>query len=209
MAREKRLDTARIQAARVIVRVHREQARSTRCFLQERACAVVGCWLDIVGNLGSTAMHEISPSAAWIKAPSADVGVVIVTSAALPHYMIDQLHAAIDDWDQVAYLAVQHSRQLMLDWLQVGSSPEPSTPTDASDAGHLLRGVAKGSFLLDVETGAELGLTWLGSVCGHPLRVVELGAVATSSEGMDQQVEHVLSATRRLAKSLLQERCAL
>jgi hypothetical protein len=39
--------------------------------------------------------------------------------------------------------------------------------------------------------------------------VVELGAVATSSEGMDRQVEHVLSATRRLAKSLMQERCAL
>ena len=54
--------------------------------------------------------------------------------------------------------------------------------------------------------GASAGLAWLGSVCGHPLRVIDLGAVASSVEQMDQQVEQVLAAIRRLAKSLLQER---
>ena len=76
-------------------------------------------------------MHAISQSAVWIKEPSADAGVVIVTSAALPKYMIDKLHVAIDDWDQVAYLAVKQSRELMLDWLRVGFNPGQSTRVDA------------------------------------------------------------------------------
>jgi N-acetylglucosamine-6-phosphate deacetylase len=38
------------------------------------------------------------------------------------------------------------------------------------------------------------------------LRVVELGTIASSTAAMDQQVEQVLSATRRLAKSVLQAR---
>lgn len=154
-------------------------------------------------------MHATSQSAVWIKEPSAEAGVVIVTSAALPKYMIDKLHMAIDDWDQVAYLAVKQSRELMLDWLRVGFNPGQSTRVDACDAGQLLRYVSKGSFLLDVEVGAAPGLAWLGSVCGHPLRVVELGEVASSSAAMDRQVEAVLSATRSLAKSVLQERCGI
>lgn len=154
-------------------------------------------------------MQATSSFATWIKPPSADAGVVIVTSAALPKSMIDQLHMAIDDWDQVAYLVVTHPRQLMLDWRRVDASAERSTPAPDSDAFQLLRHVARGSFLLDVEAGAEPGLTWLGSVHGHPLRVVDLGTVALSSERMDRQVEDVLAATRHLAKSLLQERCTL
>lgn len=154
-------------------------------------------------------MHAISQSAVWIKEPSADAGVVIVTSAALPKYMIDQLHVAIDDWDQVAYLAVKQSRELMLDWLRVGFNPEQSTRVDACDASQLLRCVSKGSFLLDVEVGAEPCLTWLGSVWGHALRVVELGNVGASNAAMGRQVEDVLSATRSLAKSVLQERCLI
>lgn len=152
-------------------------------------------------------MQAISQSAVWIKEPSADAGVVIVTSAALPKYMIDKLHVAIDDWDEVAYLAVTQSRALMLDWLRVGSNPEQSI--DACDASQLLRGVSKSSFLLDVDVGAVPGLTWLGSVCGHPLRIVELGTIASSNAAMDRQVEEVLSVTRRLAKSVLQERCVI
>lgn len=154
-------------------------------------------------------MQMTSQSAIWIKEPSPEAGVVIVTSAALPKYMIDKLHVAIDDWDQVAYLAVQQSRELMLDWLRVGFNPGQSTRVDACDASQLLRCVSKGSFLLDVEVGAAPVLTWLGSVCGHPLRVVELGEVASSNAEMDRQVEDVLSATRSLAKSVLQERCGI
>ncbi|TFF03461.1 transketolase [Pseudomonas sp. BCA14] len=151
-------------------------------------------------------MHAISQSAVWIKEPSADVGVVIVTSAELPKYMIDALHVAIDDWDQVAYLAIKHSEALMADWLRGGSSPEQSAGGYACYASQLLRSVPHGSFLLDVEIGTVPGLAWLGSVHGHPLRVVELGTIALSTAAMDQQVEQVLSATRSLAKSVLQAR---
>jgi len=149
-------------------------------------------------------MHAISQSAVWIKEPSADAGVVIVTSAALPKYMIDKLHVAIDDWDQVAYLAVQQSEALMVDWLRGGSGPEQSVGADACYASQLLRAVAHGSFLLGVGVGTVLGLNWLGSVHGHPLRIVELGTIGSSTAVMDQQVEQVLSATRSLAKGVLQ-----
>lgn len=151
-------------------------------------------------------MHAISQSAVWIKEPSADAGVVIVTSATLPKYMIDKLHVAIDDWDQVAYLAVKQSEELMVDWLRAGSGPEQSAGGYACYASQLLHGVSHESFLLDVEVGPVPSLTWLGSVRGHPLRVVELGTIASSTAAMDQQVEQVLSATRRLAKSVLQAR---
>jgi len=147
-------------------------------------------------------MHAISQFAVWIKEPSADAGVVIVTSATLPKYMIDKLHVAIDDWDQVAYLAVKQSEALMVDWLRA----EQSAGAYTCHASRLLRGVSHGSFLLDVEVGTVPGLTWLGSVHGHPLRVVELGTIASSTAAMDQQVEQVLSATRGLAKSVLQAR---
>lgn len=151
-------------------------------------------------------MHGISQSAVWLKEPSTNAGVIIVTSAALPHYMIDKLRRAIDDWDQVAYLAVEKSEAFMLDWLRAGSSTEQVSTCHASQ---LLRCVAKGCFLLDVEAGPIPSLTWLGSVCGHPLRVVRMGKAATSDTAMDQQVEEILALTRTLAKSVLQERCVI
>ena len=151
-------------------------------------------------------MHAISQSAIWVKEPLADSRVVIVTSAALPKYMIDQLHMAIDDWDQVAYLVVQQSRAFMLDWLQFGSNPIESAPATTCRASQLLCGVSKGCFLLDVEVGPIPRLTWLGSVCGHPLRVFTLGD-ATSHAAIDKRVEEILSVTRTLVKSVLQERC--
>ncbi|MET3455108.1 MULTISPECIES: transketolase [Pseudomonas] len=151
-------------------------------------------------------MHAISQSAIWVKEPLADTRVVIVTSAALPKYMIDQLHMEIDDWDQVAYLVVQQSRAFMLDWLQFGSHPIASAPATTCRAGQLLHGVSKGCFLLDVEASPIPRFTWLGSVCGHPLRVLKLGDAA-SHAAIDKQVEEILSVTRTLVKSGLQERC--
>ncbi|WP_095195257.1 transketolase [Pseudomonas sp. Irchel 3A7] len=152
-------------------------------------------------------MHAISQAAVWVKEPSVDAGVVIVTSAALPKYMIDKLHVAIDDWDQVAYLVIKHPGELMLDWLHAGSGATESNPNATCDASQLLRCVSKESFLLDVEVSPLPGLTWLGSVCGHKLRVFEPGKAASSDAAMDQQVEAILSVTRTLAKSVLQERC--
>jgi hypothetical protein len=151
-------------------------------------------------------MHAISQSAIWVKEPLADTSVVIVTSAALPKYMIDKLHLAIDDWDQVAYLVVQQSRAFMLDWLQFGSNPMDSVPATVCRASQLLSGVSQRCFLLDVEVRPIPRLAWLGSVCGHPLRVLKLGDAA-SQAALDEQVEEILSVTRTLVKSVLQERC--
>jgi hypothetical protein len=154
-------------------------------------------------------MHAISQFAVWVKEPLANVGVVIVTSAALPKYVIDKLHVAIDDWDQVAYLVVKQSRELMLDWLQVGSNSMESPQVSNCHAGELLRSVSKGCFLLDVEVSPIPDLAWLGSVCGQPLRVVNPGNAGQSTAAMDKQVEVILSMTRTLAKSVLQERCVI
>ncbi|WP_431082013.1 transketolase [Pseudomonas thivervalensis] len=151
-------------------------------------------------------MHALSQSAIWVKEPLADTGVVIVTSAALPKYMIDTLHMAIDDWDQVAYLVVQQSRAFMHDWLQFGAHSIEPVPSSTCRASQLLRGVSKGCFLLDIEDTPIPRLTWLGSVCGHPLRVLKLGEAA-SQAAIDTQVEEILSVTRTLVKSGLQERC--
>ena len=148
-------------------------------------------------------MHGISQSAIWVKEPLAETGVVIVTSAALPAAMIDALHREIDDWDQVAYLVVEQAEALMLDWLQFGASP---TGPGTCRAGQLLRGVSKGCLLLDVEAGPVPALTWLGSVCGHPLRVFSLGD-AISQAASNQQVEAILAVTRTLVKGVLQDRC--
>ncbi|WP_433735537.1 transketolase [Pseudomonas putida] len=150
-------------------------------------------------------MHAISQFATWLKEPTPGAGVVIVISAALPDDMIDKLHLTIDDWDQVACLVVTQPTALMLDWLRAGSE----TQIPRCDASQLLRCVAKGCFLLDIEMGPMPGLAWLGSVCGHTLRVLEVGPVASTSSAMDQQLDSILSVTRALAKNVLQERCVI
>ncbi|WDY56924.1 transketolase [Pseudomonas sp. PSKL.D1] len=153
-------------------------------------------------------MHAAAQSAVWVKEPSSDAGVIIVTSAALPKYMIDKLHLAIEHWDEVGYLVVTQSNTLMLDWLQ-GSGQTFETSASPSYASHLLRGVSKGSYLLDVEVGPEPSLSWLGSVRGHSLRVVKLRETMGSNNAMDNQVEGVLSMVRALVKNVLLERCVL
>ncbi|WP_411380596.1 transketolase [Pseudomonas sp. MPB26] len=151
-------------------------------------------------------MHGMSQSALWVKEPLAENGVVIVTSAALPTSMIDALHRAIDDWDQVAYLVVKQAEVFMLDWLRFGADPIAPAPVSTCRASQLLCGVSKGCFLLAVEDSPVPAFTWLGSVCGHPLRVFQRGD-AGSQAAIDKQVEEILSVTRTLVKSVLQERC--
>lgn len=152
-------------------------------------------------------MHAISESAVWVKEPFPDVGVVIVTTAALPKYIIDKLHIAIDNWDQVAYLVVKQSSEFMLDWLRAESIPADSSLPTACHASQLLRSVSKGCYLLDIEASPLPSLSWLGSVCGHKLRFVKLGKIEQSNAAMDRQVENILSEVRALAKIILAERC--
>lgn len=152
-------------------------------------------------------MHAISESAVWVKEPFPDVGVVIVTTAALPKYIIDKLHIAIDNWDQVAYLVVKQSSEFMLDWLRAESIQADSSRPTACHASQLLRSVSKGCYLLDIEASPLPSLTWLGSVCGHKLRFVKLEKTELSNAAMDRQVENILSEVRALAKIILAERC--
>lgn len=151
-------------------------------------------------------MHMKSEFAVWIKGPMANAGVVIVISPSLPRYIAHKLQIAIDDWDQVACLRVEQPKQLMHDWLRAETSPSESVSPPCV-ANQLLGSIAKSCLLLAVEVAPASHLTWLGSVCGHKLRFVELDSAAQSYEVMDRQVEQVLSVARSLAKDLLLERC--
>jgi hypothetical protein len=154
-------------------------------------------------------MYTTSEFAVWIKQPLPNTGVVIITHAALPKYIIDKLHVAIDDWDQVAYLIVKQPRELMLDWLRASSDQSDSNTMTACHAGKLLHSVSKNSFLIDVEVSLTPNLAWLGSVCGHKLRFVKLSPSEPFNAAMDQQVEKILSMARTLAKNVLEERCMI
>lgn len=154
-------------------------------------------------------MYTTSEFAVWIKQPLPNTGVVIVTHAALPKYVIDQLNIAIDDWDQVAYLIVKQSSELMLDWLRAGSDQSESNPMTACHAAKLLQSVPKNCFLIDAEVSLTPNLSWLGSVCGHKLRFVNLDPPKPSNAAMDQQVEKILSLARTLAKNMLGECCMI
>lgn len=87
----------------------------------------------------------------------------------------------------------------MLDWLQSGAKPTQSGTPSRGQARQLLSPVCPNCFLLDVEVNAIPSLAWLGSVCGHKLRVLELSLDGLSNVEMDQQVERILSAARTLA----------
>ncbi|NQD96569.1 transketolase [Pseudomonas sp. CrR25] len=151
-------------------------------------------------------MHAISESAVWVKEPFPDVGVVIITTAALPKYIIDKLHIAIEDWTQVAYLVVKQSSEFMLDWLRAESIQADSSPPTTCHASQLLSSVSKGCYLLDIEACPLPSLTWLGSVCGHKLRFIKLGKIELSNAAMDRHVDNILSEVRTLAKKILEER---
>jgi len=155
---------------------------------------------------GGVVMLAISESAVWVKAPCAEVGVVIVTRGGLPDYISERLHGAIDDWDQVAYLQVNHAVAFLNDWLRAESGKSAPNLDTHCHASQLLRSVSKGCYLLDIEDGPSPQLTWLGSVCGHKLHVVRISGAELSTAAMDQQVAEVLAKVSALAKSILEER---
>ncbi|RMR03255.1 hypothetical protein ALP94_04821 [Pseudomonas savastanoi pv. glycinea] len=151
-------------------------------------------------------MLGISESAVWVKTPSLEVGVVIVTRAGLPGYISERLRSAIDDWDQVGYLHVREPSEFLEDWLRAESNQAAFNLETRCHASQLLRSVSKGCYLLDIEESPSPQLTWLGSVCGHELHVVRLGESDFSTDAMDQQVEEILAKVSTLAKSILEER---
>lgn len=151
-------------------------------------------------------MLGISESAVWVKAPCAEVGVVIVTRAGLPGYVSERLREAINDWDQVAYLHVKDAHEFLEDWLRAESSLNAPNPNTQCHASQLLRSVSKGCYLLDIEESSSPQLTWLGSVCGHQLHVIRLEETQLSRESMDKQVDEILAKVSLMAKSILEER---
>ena len=151
-------------------------------------------------------MLAISESAVWVKAPGAQVSVVIVTRSGLPDSISERLHGAIDDWDQVAYLQVNHAEVFLNDWLRAESAKTAPNLDTHCHASQLLRSVSKGCYLLDIEASPAPQLAWLGSVCGHKLHVVRIGGVELSTDAMDQQVEEILAKVSALAKNILEER---
>ncbi|MGF6695367.1 hypothetical protein M2318_005469 [Metapseudomonas resinovorans] len=154
-------------------------------------------------------MLTVSEFATWVKEPSREVAVVIVSSAGLPKYIIDGLNVAIADWEEVAYLIVRDMDSLQENWLNTGSEQESKSKLANCQASELLRSISKSCYLLDVEEGGQVRMAWLGSVCGHKLRFLQLDQVMSADSPkatLDAQVERVLSAARALVKTILEER---
>ena len=149
-------------------------------------------------------MTVTTKCAVWIKQPTRDVGVVVVSSASLPQGFIQRLSAALDDWDEVAYLMVERGEQLQSDWLHA----EGAAVSSGCEATQLLRAIPKGCFLLDIEDGQNARLTWLGSVYGHTLRFLELAQMTTDSPAalLTSEAERVVLMAQMLVKQLLEER---
>lgn len=153
-------------------------------------------------------MHIDSQRAQWLKPTSQETGVIIVSNANLPQYIIDTLNTEISDWEQVAYLVIKQSTQLEEEWLDAENRAFSAQKPSSCEANGLLSSIPKTCYLLDVEASHRAHLSWLGSVCGHKLHFFELeklGEQAPSKASMDSQVEEILAATRHLVKNYLQD----
>ncbi|RMQ41673.1 hypothetical protein ALQ04_00561 [Pseudomonas cichorii] len=149
-----------------------------------------------------------SQRAHWLKPTSQETGVIIISNASLPSYLIETLHSEISDWEQVAYLVIKQSSQLEEEWLHAESQAFSAQKPSSCEADGLLSSIPKTCHLLDVEAGDRARLSWLGSVCGHKLHFFELEQFeeqAPSKASMDVQVEEILAATRHLVKRYLQD----
>lgn len=151
-------------------------------------------------------MLAISRYARWVKPPLQDVAVVIVSSTALDPEVSDQLAVAIAEWNEVAHLRVEDMDGLQADWLAANEGQPPRTGLAACEASELLRSVSQRCYLLDLESGGHVRLAWLGSVCGHALRCLQLDPAMPAQGAAHEQVERVVGVARALVKTLLQER---
>ncbi|WP_414154776.1 transketolase [Pseudomonas sp. BNK-43-a] len=151
-------------------------------------------------------MLAISRFARWVKAPSQDVAVVVVSSAALPEILSIGLHAALEGWNEVAHLHVQDMDGLQANWLTAGDGQRTLAAESACEASALLRAVSKRCYLLDLESDGQVRLAWLGSVCGHELRCLQLDPALNRQGSPVTQVEQVVDVARMLVKRILEER---
>lgn len=153
-------------------------------------------------------MLAISKFARWLKDPSGDVAVVIVSSAALAEDVSHGLEAAIADWNEVAHLRVEDMEGLQANWL----ATDVAHAAGECQASEMLRAVSKRCYLLDLESDGPVRLAWLGSVCGHELRCLQLepalSAQAQAQIQAQEQVAQVMEVARSLVKTILEERFA-
>ncbi|MFJ4145136.1 transketolase [Pseudomonas sp. NPDC089734] len=153
-------------------------------------------------------MHTESARAQWLKPTSQETGVIIISNADLPEYIIDTINTEISDWEQVAHLVIKQSTQLEEEWLDAESRALSASKPSSSEANGLLSSIPKTCHLLDVEASQRAHLSWLGSVCGHKLHFFGLQQTTEpepSKASMDLQVEEILAATQHLVKSYLQD----
>ncbi|MGE7990158.1 transketolase [Pseudomonas sp. NPDC089554] len=149
-------------------------------------------------------MLAISKFARWLKEPSREVAVVIVSSTALAEDVSQGLEAAIADWNEVAHLRVEDMEGLQANWL----ATDVAHASGECQASELLRAVSKRCYLLDLESDGSVRLAWLGSVCGHELRCLQLEPALAAQGEAQEQVVRVVEVARSLVKTILEERFA-
>jgi hypothetical protein len=145
-------------------------------------------------------MSNASLKSQWIKAPNPNVALVLVEGNRMPQALACALHAAIDGWEQVAYLHIDDADGLQRDWL---NAENQRVGFDSNcEISAVLRPLPHHCVLLDLEQDAGGQLAWLGSVCGHSLRFLEL---QSGESDVDAQLQRILDTARELVKHQLQD----
>jgi hypothetical protein len=145
-------------------------------------------------------MLPASLKSQWIKPPTANVALVLVGGTGLPQALASALHDAIAGWEQVAYLHVFDAQGLQRDWL---NAENQRIAFDSNcEIGARLKLLPHNCVLLDLEQDTGGQLAWLGSVCGHSLRFIELQSGASD---VDAQLRRILDTAQELVKHQLQD----
>lgn len=136
----------------------------------------------------------------WIKAPSTNVALVLIEGNRMPQSLASALHDAIVGWEQVAYLHISDAQGLQRDWLNAENQRVGFDST--CEIGTMLKALPHNCVLLDLEQDNGGQLAWLGSVCGHSLRFIELQSGVTEEAA---QLQRILDTARELVKHQLQD----
>ncbi|MGI4836135.1 MAG: hypothetical protein ACRYF9_00785 [Janthinobacterium lividum] len=145
-------------------------------------------------------MSIASLKSQWIKAPNANVALVLIESNRMPQALALALHDAITDWEQVAYLHISDAMGLQREWLNAENQRTAFSST--SEIGSVLKALPHNCVLLDLEHDSGGQLVWLGSVCGHSLRFIDL---QSGESDMDAQLRRILDTAQELVKHQLQD----
>jgi len=135
----------------------------------------------------------------WIIAPTATVTLVLVEGDSMPPVLASALQQAVAGWEQVAYLHISDAGGLQREWLDAEN--QRTAFNSSSEIGTVLKGLPHGCVLLDLEQDSGGQLAWLGSVCGHSLRFIEL---QSGEINQPAQLRRILDTAQELVKHQLQ-----